>query len=87
MALANAWARIHRSNQRHLGWKADRALGSANRDHPIFERLPQDLQDVLAELRHLVEEQHAPVRQADLARSRPAAASRESSMAGRMDTI
>ena len=36
----------------------------------VFERLPQDLEHVAAELEHLVEKQHAVVGEADLAGAR-----------------
>ena len=44
------------------------------RTHAFLERLSQDLEHVPAELRHLVEKQHAVVREADLAGARQCAA-------------
>ena len=65
-----ARARIHRAHQ-HEGGGEGRGAGGARDPHrPFFEWLPQHFQDVAAELRHLVEEQHAVMRQADLARPR-----------------
>lgn len=50
------------------------AVGPGNDDLAAFQRLAQDLQDLALELRQFVEEQHALVRQGDLARLRAAAA-------------
>ena len=53
-------------NRAGIGRSSQRA---ADRDHPVLQRLAQHLQHVLAELRQFVQEQHAVVGQADLARA------------------
>ena len=50
--------------------RAARAIVTA----PFFERLPQHLEHVAAELEHLVEKEHAVMREAHLARPRLRAA-------------
>ena len=53
--------------------------------HAAFlDRLPQHFEHVPAELRHLVEKQHAVVGQADLARSRLRAAADERDVGDRV---
>jgi hypothetical protein len=70
-----------------LGREAHRDLSSANCDGAILEGLAQRLQDVLAELGQLVEEEHPAVGQADLARPRPAAPAHQSRVRDRVDTM
>ena len=50
---------------------------AADGDSSVLEGLPQYLQPVLPELRHLVQEEHPAVREADLARPRPLAATHQ----------
>lgn len=54
--------------------EAHPAVGSGDDDLAAFQRLAQHFQDLAVELRQFVEEQHALVRQGDLARLRAAAA-------------
>ena len=54
--------------------KDRRARGAGNRDAPVLQRLAQHLEHPAIELRHLVEEQHAVVRERDLAGARNRAA-------------
>ena len=51
-----------------------RAAGARNGDDVFFQRLAHHLQRSAVEFRQLIQEQHAVVRQADLARARIAAA-------------
>ena len=60
-----------------VGREAQRALAARDLDGPLLERLAQRVDRVAGELRELVEKQHAPVGQRDLARARPAAATDE----------
>ena len=71
VAPVAARARVLRADQHEIRREGQAALGAADGDRPVFERLPQHFQPVLPELRHLVQEEHAAVRQADLARPRP----------------
>ena len=63
-----AWAGVHRRDQREVGRKGERATGAADRHDPIFQRLPQHIQGLLAELRQFIQKQHAAMRAGDLAR-------------------
>lgn len=65
---------IHRRHQLEARRETYPAVGPGNDDLAAFQRLAQDLQDLALELRQFVEEQHALVRQGDLARLRAAAA-------------
>jgi hypothetical protein len=56
---APAAARIGRRDELELGRKADGARRPAEGDGRVFERLPQGLQDVLGELRNLVQKRDA----------------------------
>ena len=49
---------------------------------PILQRLAQHLQRLRGELGQLVQEQHAPVRQADLPRARPGSTTHQPGMTG-----
>ncbi len=62
-----ARTRIHRADQHEAGREDGRARRARDRDAPLFERLAQHLEHVPAELRHLVEEEHAVMGEADLA--------------------
>ena len=53
-----------------LAGKRQRHIAARQGHRAVFERLPQHLQHVARELRQLVQEQHAVVRQADFARPR-----------------
>ena len=60
-----------------LAGKVSAALRAADGDDLVLQRLAQHLQHVLAELGQLVQEEHAAVRQADLARPRPVPAAHQ----------
>lgn len=77
-------AGIHRRDQDEVGGKSNGALGAADGDNVIFERLTQHLQHVLAELGQLIEEENAAMRQADLAGTWPASATDKARVAGGM---
>ena len=62
----------------------DGPRGTAIVTHAFLERLPQDLEGMPAELRHLVEEQDAVMGQADLAGPRDGAAADERDIGDRM---
>ena len=59
------------------GGKDGRPRRARDRDAPFLERLPQHFEHAAIELRHLVEKQHAVVRERDLARPRNGAAADE----------
>ena len=79
VAEVAARAGVHRADQHEPRGESDRPRGARDPDAAFLDRLPQHLEDMPAELRHLVEKQHAVVRQADLAgpRVRPAADERD----------
>jgi hypothetical protein len=66
---------VHRADQHEPRGKRRRPRGPRDSDDPFLQRLTEDFEDVSAEFGHLVEEQHAVVGEADLARprQRPAA--------------
>ena len=57
--------------------ECDGALGAADRHGLFNRRLTQHLQYAMSEFRHLIEEEHTPMRQRKLAWSGPAAAAAE----------
>jgi hypothetical protein len=59
-------------------------LRPGDRHHPVFERLAEHFEHVLAELRQLVEGEDASMRQGDLTRSGPAPAADESGVSDRV---
>ena len=65
---ARAW--IHRADQHEVRGKHGRPRGPRDRDDAFFERLAQHFQRRRRELEHFVKEQHAVMREADLARAR-----------------
>jgi hypothetical protein len=65
MAVITARARVHRGREQELGRHRDRALRAADRDEAVLERLAHGLERIAAELRQLVEEQHAEMRERD----------------------
>ena len=77
VAVIAARAGVHRRDQLEVGGKSQRALGAADGDHLVFHRLAQHLQDAHAELGQLVQEEHAAVRQGDLAGVRLVAAAHQ----------
>ena len=64
-----ARARIHRADQHEARGEDRRPRGARDAHHPFLDRLTQHFEHVPAELRHLVEEQDAVMREADLARA------------------
>ena len=88
VALVSARTRIRRGGEQEPSRKADRALRPRDPHAALLERLAQRLERGPRELRQLVEEQHAVLREAGLPRRRrPATADetrrRRSSGAGR----
>ena len=77
VAPVTAGTRVLGADQHEIRREGQAALRAADGDGPVFEGLPQHFQPVLPELRHLVQEEHAAVRQADLAGPRPLAADDE----------
>jgi len=69
----HARAGVHRADEHEVRRVGHRRLRAGDRHHTILDRLSEHLEHLLAELRKLVQEQHAAMRQADLARTRPAA--------------
>ena len=80
------WTRIHRCDQHKTGWECQTAVRAADGDGLVFHRLAHHFQHVAVELRQLVEEQHAAMRQADFARPRPVAPPNKSGIAVRVVT-
>ena len=80
IAVKAARAGVHGSHHHEVGGEGQRALGAADRDGFIFDRLAEDFQDAGAELRQFIEKEHAAVGQRDLAGVRPIAAAHQSSM-------
>ena len=64
----SASARVHRGDQLDAGWKRDVRIGACDADRPGLERLAQRIEHRALKFRELVEEQHAEMREADLAR-------------------
>ncbi len=62
-----AAARIHRRDQHEAGRVGDAVIGPAHRDLAVLQRLAQRIQHARIELRQFVEEQHALMRQRNLA--------------------
>src|SRR5690606_21188598 len=64
-----ARARVHGGHEHEVGGERHAAVGAADRDDVVLQGLAQHLQGLLAELWQLVEEEDAPVRQANLPRA------------------
>ena len=77
VAAIAARARVHRGDEDEPRGEGDRPRRARDGDVTLFERLPQHVEHVPAELRHLVEEQHAVMREADLAGPRDRSAADE----------
>src|ERR1700737_3698115 len=75
MKLSYEWARVHGGNEHESGREACRQGGARDRDGPVLNRLPEHSQDISWKLRELVEEQHAVMREANLAGAGHAGAS------------
>ena len=78
-----ARARVGRQDDQRAGGVGGRLLAAGDRHLPRLERLAHRLDDVGAEVRELVEEQHAVVREADLSRPHPPGAASEHARRGR----
>ena len=65
-----AGAGIHRGDEHEARREHRAARGAGDGDPPFLQRLAHQVEHVAVELGQLVEEQHAVVRQGDLARSR-----------------
>ena len=72
-----AGAGVHRSDEHEPGREDGGSRGTSDRDAAFLERLAQHLEHAPIELRHLVEEEHAVVRERDLTRARDGAAADE----------
>ena len=77
VAEVAARAGVHRRDELEARGKIRLARGARDGDAARFERLAQHLEHVAAEFRQLVEEEHAVVRERDLARARRRAAAHE----------
>ena len=82
VAEVAAGAGVHAGDERELGWESERALGAADGDDAVLQRLAQVLQDGARELGQFVEEEDTAVRQADLARAGKGTAADEGGGAG-----
>src|SRR6185295_17167704 len=65
-----AGAGVERADETEAGGKGQPGAGPDDGDEALFERLAERLESVAAELRQLVQEEHAVVRQARLPRPR-----------------
>src|SRR3546814_11301477 len=74
VAKVAAAARVHRHDQLHPRRKGDMGIGPRDADLARLQRLAQAVEYAALELGQLVEEQHAEMREADLARPHPDAA-------------
>ena len=81
VAVITARAGVHRCHQLKVGGKGERALRAADGNDLILQRLAQHFERAAAELGEFVEEQHTAVRQRDLTRVRPVAASHQAGVA------
>jgi len=79
-----AGAGVHGSRQHEAGRVGQGGQGPRDGDLAVFQRLPEDLQDVPLEFGQLVQEQDAVVREAHLAWPRNGAATDEASIGDRM---
>ena len=72
-----ARARIHRPDQGEPRREPDHGRGTRHRDDAVFHGLAQGVEHVPWNLLHLVEKEHAMMREACLARTREATATDE----------
>ena len=79
-----ARARVHRGDELEPRREHHGPSGPCDRDPALLERLPEGLEDVPGELRQLVEEQHATVREGDLAGRRPGPTADDRGVRGRV---
>ena len=77
-------ARIHRADEHEVGRESECAGGAEDDRHVVFQRLAQRLQVAGTKRGQLVQEKHAAVRQADLARPGQSAAPHQSGVAAGM---
>ncbi len=80
VAIVAAGARVHGSHELKISREGKRALGAADGDHFVFERLAQHFQHSGTELRQLIQKENAAVGQADLTGMWPIAAPNETGM-------
>src|SRR5690606_26214419 len=66
VAVVTARARVHRRDQEEARGERYRAAGARDRERTGLQRLTHRLECVRGELRELVQEQHAAVRERDL---------------------
>ena len=85
--LRHARARVHGRDQGEVCREGEGAGGAGQRHRVILQRLAQPLQLGGPELRHLVEEEHPAVGQADLAGARPRPAADEPDISGRLSPL
>ena len=71
VAAVATWTAVHRGEKDEVGGKRQRAGGARDHHLAVLQRLLQPLQRAGAELGQLVQEEHPPVGQADLAGARP----------------
>ena len=83
-AEVTARARIHRAHEQRARRERGLGAGAGDGDHAVLQRLAQGLQRGPPELRKLVEEEYAMVREAHLARPRPVASTHEAHLAHRV---
>ena len=74
VAVIAARAGVHRGHQHEPGRVGERGRGPRDGDPAVLQGLAQDLEDVLSELRQLVEKEDPVVREAHLAGPRDLAA-------------
>ncbi len=79
--IISARAGVHGSHELVVGRDGERALRAADGDHLILQRLPQDFENPLTELRELIQKEHPAVSQGDLAGMRPVAAAHQPGVA------
>ena len=75
-----AGAGVHGSHQLEIGGESQRALRPADGDDLVLDGLAHHFQDTRAELGQLVQEEHAAVRQGNLAGMRPVAPAHQPGM-------
>ena len=84
VAEVPAGTRVHGRDEQEPAREDETACGAADGHLAVFERLAQDFERGAFELRQFVEEEHAVVREADLARLGIGAAADESGVADRV---
>jgi hypothetical protein len=80
----HAGAGIHRGDEHEVRRVGDGRLRTRDRHDSVLDRLAQHFQHLLAELRQLVQKEHTPMREADLARPGLSATADEPRVTDRM---